>query len=190
LSIFDLLFLAAALASIATLGAASLFLVSGRWKRALAILRGWAVCAAVYLAAAGISQWRMPVLALQLHDPQCSDDWCLSVEGAGRDRAQPEIVRVALRISSRAQRVPQRERGLVVYLTDAAGRRYDPLPNPADVPLDRQLAPGESADLTRAFRIPAEARQLQLVAAHEGGFPIAWLIIGREPFERTVVRLD
>ena len=37
---------------------------------------------------------------------------------------------VSLRLSNRAKRVPMGEKGTVVYLTDAEGRRYDPTPEP------------------------------------------------------------
>jgi hypothetical protein len=191
LSIFDLLFLFSALATIVAFFTALVCAAIGRRARALAILRVWIAAAAVYFAADLVSIWLRPLRVLYLHDPQCSDDWCFVVEGAGRDTPDSETYHVKLRIYSRAGRVDQRERGLSVYLTDAAGHRYDPAPQSGEVPLDTLLAPGQSAIVDRTFRVPATVRKLDLSMVHEGGFPIGWLIIGRSPFDkRTVVRLD
>jgi hypothetical protein len=191
MSIFDLLFLLSALASIAAWGTALVSALMKQRARALGILRLWGAAAAVYFAADLVSICFRPVRVLYLHDPQCSDDWCFVVEGAGRDAPDSGNYHVRLSIYSRALRVEQRERGLSVYLTDAAGHRYDPVPEADDVPLDTLLAPGQSAAVSRTFRVPATLRNLDLSMVHEGGFQIGWLIIGRSPFDkRTVVRLD
>ncbi len=70
------------------------------------------------------------------------------------------------------------ERGTVVYLTDAEGRRYDPRPEAEMIPLDTVLQPGETVAAIRHFDVPADAKNVGLVYTHEGGFPIGWLIIG------------
>jgi len=79
----------------------------------------------------------------------------------------------------------------VVYLTDHRSRRYDPIPDTSDVPLNVLLGPQESVAATRVFNVPADAREIGLVLAHEGGFPIGWFIIGYETWFRkpTIVRL-
>ncbi len=191
MSLFDLLFLVCALATVAALFTALVCAVVGRSKRALRILRAWAVAGALYFAADLVSIGFRPLRVLHVHDPQCSDDWCFVVESAGRDTPGSDLYRVNLKIYSRALRVEQRERGLKVYLSDAEGRRYEPVPQPDEVALDRLLQPGESALAARTFRIPAAVRELDLSLVHEGGFPIGLLIIGRSPFDkRTVIRLD
>jgi len=48
--------------------------------------------------------------------------------------------------------------GTVVYLTDSAGRRYDPLVDPEAVRLDTRLQPGESVIAMRRFVVAADAR--------------------------------
>lgn len=189
MSIFDLLFLFSALATIAAWTWALACMLIGRRRRALGILRAWGAAALVYCAADLLSARLTPVRVLHLGDAQCSDDWCFVVEQAGR--ADPETYLVTLRLYSRALRVAQRERGLAVYLTDAAGRRYDPLPQPGGLPLDTLLQPGRSVAAGRTYRVPPGVGQLNLVMVHEGGFPIGKLIIGRSPFDRrTVVRLE
>ena len=59
------------------------------------------------------------------------------------------------------------------------------------MPLDVLLEPEQIVMVARTFRIPADARQLSLVVAHESGIPMHWFIIGRSPFDKsTVVRLE
>ena len=192
MSVFDLLFLFSALATIVTLATALVLALAGRRTSAAGIFKAWAAAAAVYLAADILSHAFLPLAVVYPHDPQCSDDWCSVVEKAGRDAPGSETYRVALRIYSRALRVPQRERDLVLYLTDSAGRRYDPDPQAGDVPFDTLLQPGESAVAMRTFRVPPTVRRLDLsLVKAGGGFPIGALIIGRSPFDRrTVVRLE
>jgi hypothetical protein len=106
------------------------------------------------------------------------DDWCVTVIGTRWTEAPPGgPYEVTLRLSSQAQRAPMGEEGTVVYVTDANGRRYDPLPDPADVPLDTMLQPDQSVIATRRFDVPRDATNLGLVYTHEGGFPVGWLII-------------
>ncbi len=97
-----------------------------------------------------------------------------------------------LRIFSRARRVSQRENNLVVYLTDDRNRRYDALPDKSAVPFNVQLGPEESMETTRTFEAPGDAKHVGAVIAHEGGFPIAWFIVGEEAWFRkpTVVQYD
>lgn len=191
MSIFDLLFLLCALATVSCLLAASILALCGQRARARAVLLAWIMAAALYLAVVTASHLATPLAVLHPHDPQCSDDWCFVVEKAGRDAPGGEIYRVSIKIYSRALRVEQRERGVVVYLTDPAGHRFNPDPQPGDVPFDTLLGPGEAATLSRTFRVPP-VRPLYLHTTHEGdGFPMGALIIGRSPFDaRTVVRLD
>ena len=191
LNLFELLFLVCVLATVATLATAMISALTGKWRRAFGILRLWAIAAVIYLAAAAASHLWMPLRVVYPHDPQCSDDWCVVVDGAGREAPGSETYRVNLRIYSRALRVEQRERGLTAYLTDGAGRRYDAEPSVSDVPFDTLLGPGESAAVVRRFRVPAAARRLDLSMVQNNGFPIGSLVIGRSPFDtHTVVRLD
>ncbi len=91
---------------------------------------------------------------------------------------------VNLRLSSRARRVAQRERNLAVYLTDDRGGRYDPVGDYSGAPFSVLLQAGESAVVSRTFVVPAAAKGVALVAAHEGGFPIGWFIIGYDTWFR------
>jgi len=98
----------------------------------------------------------------------------------------------ALRVSSRALRVVQRENGAAVHLVDSKGRIYRPNPAEMTVPLDGPVGPGESFDAERRFELPLDATDVRLVYNHEGGFPIGALIIGENQLfhDATVVALD
>jgi len=173
----ELLFLLLVLASIGTWITAAISAVRGRGERAGRILLWWMLCAAVYMTVVMIVSIVRPRRVYAVGDMQCFDDWCITVADARRP-APGKPYDVSLRLSSRAKRVPQGEKGTVVYLTDAEGRRYNPLPDAAAVPFDTMLQPGESVMATRRFEVPGDARDVGLIYAHEGGFPIGWLIIG------------
>jgi hypothetical protein len=129
---------------------------------------------------------------MQMGDPRCFDDWCITVENATRRPVGGRIAYlVTLRLSSTARRVSQREKSVAVYLTDDGGRRYNSTPQSADLPFDIQLGPQESVTATRTFEVPPDAQNLGLVITHEGGFPIGWFIIGYESWfhKPALVRL-
>jgi hypothetical protein len=179
MSIFEPVFLLLVLVTVITLVTAGVFAVSGRFARARRILRRLGIGAAVYFAVVIAVSILTPRRTYRLGDAQCFDDWCIAVVEA-RPTATPAatIYEVSVRLSSRAKRVPMGEKGTVVYLTDAHGRRYDPRPDPAAVPFDTMLRPGDSVIARRRFDVPPDARDLGLIYTHEGGFPIGWLIIG------------
>jgi hypothetical protein len=180
-TLFDLLFILAALASIVTLVFFVVSVVLGKGRRALKIAAGFALCAAVYVAFGLAVSYFRPRRAIAMGEPWCFDDWCLTVEGAERTAAQPDdTYRVDLRYFSTAARVSQRANGAWIYLIDERGRRYSPQADPSEIPLDRMLQPKESVSTTRTFRVPADARNLRLITGHGGGYCGAMylLIIG------------
>jgi hypothetical protein len=192
MTIFDLLFLLLALVAIITLIVAVGSAVSGRLSRSLRIMRRLGIGVAIYLAIVLIVAIASPQKIYKIGDPQCFDDWCITVSKATRSeagvRSQYDI---ALEIHSRAKRAPQRERGTVVYLADERKRRFDPLPDATNVPLDVTVQPGESVTASRKFDLPVDARRVDLIYTAEGGFPIGWFIIGENHlFKKPVVRLD
>jgi len=192
MSIFDLLFIAVFLATVATLLWTAILAISGQGAAALALLRGYGICAGAYLGIVAVTSVFWPRTVLRVGDPRCFDDWCITVEKASRQPAGGGVsYTVTLRLSSTARRVFQRENGVVVYLADDRGRRYDPIPNRWEVPINVRLGPQESVTATRVFQAPADAHELGLVIAHEGGFPIGWFIIGDETWfhKPTIVRL-
>src|SRR5487761_1994979 len=165
MSIFDLLFIVLFLASVATLLTAAVQSIRG--KGGLRILRRWAICFAIYMAAVCAVAVAKPQKVLAIGDVRCFDDWCIAVAGAQHDSG---LYRVTLQISSQAKRVTQRENGVHVYLTDAAGRRFDPLPGAAETPLGVVLSPGQMVEARRSFQLPNDARDVGLVVVHEGSY--------------------
>jgi hypothetical protein len=178
MNLFEPLFLLLVLVTIVTLITTVVFAVGGKVARAGRILRRLGISAGVYFVIViGVSVLN-PQRVYRVGDTQCFDDWCIGVVGAQWTGAPPvERYEITLRLSNRARRVPMGEKGTVVYLTDAQGRRYDPLPDGADVALDTVLQPGESVSATRRFDVPRDTPNLGLIYTHEGGFPIGWFII-------------
>lgn len=171
MTLFDLLFAVVFLASVLALLAAGVAAARSRRRRALGILGGWAAGFGIYLAAVIAVSLASPRRVVPLREPQCFDDWCISVD---RVEASPEdaevLYTVDLLLHSRARGRAQREKGVRVYVLDGLGRRFEAEPDPGAVPLDLLLGPGESAVATRRFRLPADAPTPGLVVAH-GRFP-------------------
>jgi len=188
---FNLLFLAGFLASLITLVAAAYASLRGRVSRASSILRAWLVCAAAYLGISVAVAFFGPRRVLAPGQPWCFDEWCLTVANAGRAGSK---YGVDLLISSRAKRATQRASGAWIYLRDENDRHYEPLPDPADIPLDVALGPGQAIAVKRTFQVPEQVRELGLVTGH-GGPPCGLLnlvIIGQGGcvfHKQTMIRL-
>jgi hypothetical protein len=182
--IYDLLFLAVVLISAVTLIAIVILTISGRGRLALRVITVWGISASVYVAIAAAVAFALPVKVFHLGDLQCEDDWCLSVENA--QRISPDTYEVTLQMVSRARRVSQRNNnGLTVSLTDDRGTRYSAIPVPDAPPFNVLLRPSESVKTVRRFHVSQDATGLRLIVG-----PQRWLpIIGREPFQKTVVLL-
>jgi hypothetical protein len=196
MDIFDLLFIALFLTSIVSLLASGIAAIRGNRKRALRILRVIGTSAAIYFGIVCIVSVATPRKILNVGDPLCSDDWCISVESVKRVPENSAVVfDVTLRLFSRARRVAQRENHVAVYLTDDQGHRFDPIPQKSAMPFDILLQPGESVTTNRFFRLPADARGVGAVITRENGilgsFP-GWLVITENDWfhKPTVVRLD
>jgi hypothetical protein len=193
MSLFDLLFLGLSFAAAISLLAVVWLAVRGRFRGAGRVLLRLLLCAGVYMAVVVVVSLVAPRRILKADATQCFDDWCIGVAGFTRlPESGGANFRVDLRLSSRARRVSQRERNVVVYLTDQQGRRYDPLAVDSAAPFNVLLHPQESVVASRDFLVPAGARDLGLVVAHEGGFPIGWFIIGYDTWFRkpAIVQLQ
>jgi len=192
MNIFEPLFLLLVLVTLGTALTAATFAVTGRFARAGRIVKRLAIGAAVYFAVVMVDSFVSPRKVYAVGTPQCFDDWCITVESGGRLNSPEDTYEVSLRLSNRARGRAMGEKGTVAYLTDAQGRRFDPLPDPAAVPFDTRLEPGESVVVTRRFHVPPDATGLGLVYTHEGGFPIGWFIISEGGWfaHPPIVRLD
>jgi hypothetical protein len=176
MTIFEPLLLLSVVTALVVLMVTVVAALRGRRAQALRRLKWLGVASTVYMSVVLAVSAAMPRKVYRIGDTQCFDDWCIAVTSA--TRAPRDSVAVNIRLSSRAKRVPQAEKGTVVYLVDAAGGRYDAVPDPLSVPLDTRLQPGASVNATRRFAVRPDAGALDLVYTHEGGFPIGFFIIG------------
>jgi hypothetical protein len=125
-------------------------------------------------------------------EAQCFDDWCITAVSAIREHAGTDTaLRVIVRLSSRALRVSQSERGVRLYIVGDSGRRYEPAPEPNVVPLTVSLAPHDSLTTSRLFHVPTAVHNPLLVVAH-GPFPGCCIIGDQQSFlhKPTVMRLQ
>jgi hypothetical protein len=179
MTLFDLLFLLLVLLALGSLGYAVTLALSRQFARARLVLWRLFLCTSAYLLIVIAVSLFLPRRTAKLGEAQCFDDWCAAVTTVHKTPEADHIRYVVdLQLSSRARGVPQRERNVVLYLADSTGRRYDPQPNPSDAAFDVLLHPQESVLVQRTFVLPADAPHVGAVVAHEGGFPIAWFIIG------------
>jgi hypothetical protein len=180
MTIFDLIFLLALLASAVTLALAAIAGIRGRLTQSLRILRTWGIGALVYCACALAVAFFAPQRVIAIGDPWCFDDWCLTVEGVKSAPADGAVsYRAYLRVSSEARGISQRALGAWIYLIDDAGHRYAPDSDRSAIPLDVRLGPGESVATSRTFRVPAGVTHLGLITGHGGPYcGLGVLIIG------------
>lgn len=182
MTIFDLVFLAAVLASAAVLAGVVLLTARGQFRRARRVLATYAIASSAYLIIGVIVSLVTPERVVGRGIPWCFDDWCLTAQRVTRTLdGAVEFVRVDLTISSRARRVSQRAKGAWLILIDEAGHRYAPELDSSAIPLDVLLKPGDSVATSRVFRLPADARRLGLVTGHGGGYcgVMSFLVIGQ-----------
>lgn len=181
MTLFDLVFALAVLATAASLVATLALALAGRRTASFRILRGLAVSTAGYLAVSVVVSFLEPQPVLAVGEPWCFDDWCLSVEHVATAPAPAGLsYHVDLRLSSHARRVTQRARGAWIYLIDAHGNRYAPVDEAPAVPLDTALGPGESLATSRSFRVPPGTGPVGLVTGHGGPYcgAMSVLVIG------------
>ena len=196
MTVFDVLFLVLLATAISVVVAAARLALGRQRARALALLRWLAAAIVAYLAVVALVGIGTPQRYVARGEPQCSDDWCIAVVDVEREAGDAGArYTVTFELSSRARRAPQRERFVVAYLRDAAGRRYDAEPDPQAVPFDALLVPQQRVRAQRRFAVPGDVAIAGLVVAHEG--PGAWFpaccIVGDDGslmHSRTLARLE
>jgi len=184
-TLFDLLFIVLFLMGVGALGMALVTALRGHGAAALRRLRTLALATLAYMTIVAAVSLVMPRAVVALGQNQCSDDWCIAVDDA---RQLTDSTVVTVRLSSRARRVTQRERFVVVYLRDSGGRRYDPDPAPEEPPFDVALAPGAKVLTKRVFRVPRNTRGLGVIVTREGDIPFPrCCIIGTGVFHKDPI---
>jgi hypothetical protein len=185
-TLFDLLFIVLFLMGVVVLVSALITALRGNTTAALRRLRTLALVTLAYMAIVAAVSLVMPRREVAVGGNQCSDDWCIAVDEA-RQLTDSSTV-VTFRVSSRARRVTQRERFVVVYLRDSGGRRYDPDPAPDQPPFDVALAPGASVSTKRVFRVPRNTRGLGVIVTRAGDVPFPrCCIIGTGIFHKEPI---
>jgi hypothetical protein len=153
--------------------------IRGHRRKSLRVLSVSAVSLVVYFAICCLSTLFIPRRVLNIHEPQCFDDWCVELDAINKTASNSAITyQTTIRIFSQAKRISQRENGIAFYLEDDLGHRYSALPDPSATPCNVLLQPNESVTLTRNFQVSSTPHAEGFVATHEGGFPIQWFIIG------------
>ena len=188
MTLFDLLFIVLFLTASGVLVSVLVAALGGHGQSAGRRLRTLALTALGYMAIVAITSLATPRAVVGIGERQCSDDWCIAVSGA---RALGDsAVAVTFTLSSRARRVTQRERFVVAYLRDAAGRRYDAAPVTDQRPFDVPLGPGESVSTERVYRVSRGAGMLGVIVAREGDIPFPrCCIIGTGIFHKDPIVL-
>jgi hypothetical protein len=169
MSPFDLLFILVVLASLATLAVVTAAVLAGRFRKAALVCAGYLGGLVLYLGVVVGVALASPQRTLALGEDQRFDDWCIAVDDVVRSGSPgQENYTVTVRLSNRARRVSQREKGVVVYLIDDKGRRFDAAPDPCAVPLDVRLEPGQSVTTPRTFEVSGASGRLALVVGRDG----------------------
>jgi hypothetical protein len=179
MTIFDLLFIVIALATVVILFVSAFIFLRGHPGQAVKLLSIYGIGLLIYIGVVGAVSLASPQRILLLGENRCFDDWCISVDNIARsDSSMGTIYTLTLRMSSRARRISQRENGVAVYIMDAKDRRFEAITDPAEMPFNSLLQPGQSVTTIRTFEVPAASGQLVLIVGHEGStrFPGMFII--------------
>ncbi|HLW98160.1 MAG TPA: hypothetical protein VKR82_05900 [Candidatus Acidoferrales bacterium] len=191
MTLFDLVFLASFLITVAVLAMVGIAALRRQWPLLRKLLIGWAVFATVYFGAMIAVSLASPQRVLSVGENRCWDDFCIAVMNVQRRPASHgNSVDLTLRLSSTAKRVMQRENGVGVYLIDNRGNRYEANPVTTEIPLNVQLGPGDSVETLRVFQVPLDAHGLALGFTHSGP---GYFIIGDDGsffHKPTVIRIE
>lgn len=191
MSVFDVLFYVVCLLAFLLLAAIVRLLLLGNRRGALRPLGALGVLIAVYGAAILATKLATPVAVYSVGSWQVSGDWYLIVDGwYPEPQGDQKGIAVNFKLISRADHDDVSEKGLVAYILDDDGVRYDAMPEPSTPPFDVVLKPGKTVITTRRFLLQGDPQKLEVVVAHHG-FRRTWFVIGRTPFDgSSVVQLQ
>ena len=186
MTLFDLLFILLFLSAVTVLISCVVAALRGQGARAGRRLRALALAAAAYMVIVSGVSLLTPRAVLAMGEDQCDDDWCIAVQEAAH--MGDSAVAVTFRVASRALRVTQRERFVVAYVRDGAGRRYDAAPAPEQPGFDVELEPGAYVSTRRVFRVPRGTSGLGVIITREGDIPFPrCCIIGTGLFHKDPI---
>ena len=190
MTIFDLAFIAALLASAIFLLRALYLAICGRYGRSLGVLKRLAICAAAYGAILVFTSAVQPKQLVAPHVPQCFDEFCVAVDGAVRQptlgavRPNGEFLLVNVRVLNQGRGRRQRETDIDAVILDERGGRHF-VSGEGQAALRRLGATGAAlTDFVEAgatnkvrlvFDLPKDSRSLDFEVAH-GWFPHMFII--------------
>lgn len=159
------------------LGAAGLVAARRRGERAR-FRRGAGTLCAIWMGyvgvLVGVSLGQKGKLVSPGND-RCFGAMCFAVTGVEEPRGflvrgqEPErLLRVAIRMHNLDRAHTLGEEGLMVYLVDGQGRRWEPVPGLGGVRLTTRLTPGGTAMSEPVFRVAKDATDLRLGLRHSG----------------------
>ena len=127
-----------------------------------------------------------PQRIVKVGDIYCWDSWCMGVEKMNAvPRGRENAYTVDVRILSDIGRGKTSAEGASLYLLDERGRRFPLQPDPAAMPFDQLLGPGESFNTSLTFVVPSDASQLYLTGEAPGGALPIWagILVGLLPMD-------
>lgn len=188
---FDILFLAALLATICTVLRVVYLLLRGRRNECRSPIRRWMMCAGLYALALLATSALQPRTVVAVGQQRCFDDWCVAVDSSARQKvigsahARGTYVIVRGRILNRGRGRTQRERDVYAVLRDDRGNQYREAAEGEDAltrvtgdssHLTDAIDAGASKRVSLVFDVPGDQPSLVFIVAH-AWFPHA-LIIG------------
>jgi hypothetical protein len=205
--VFELLFIAFVLISLALLITAVVLAVGARGYRAKRLVTMLGVSWIIYLSIVFLVSAVTPQEIIPANQDLCFDEMCFGVVSTQtvyelgpsnhRVSAKGAFRMVTVRVSSRARRRVQSEQGLRALLW-SPGREYQvsasaqnawEVAHPENAPLTSRLLPGQSVLSNQVFDVPKDALDLALVLSH--GFTPGYFVIGECPIfhKPTILRL-
>ena len=116
-----------------------------------------------------------PQRIVKVGDIYCWDSWCMGVEKVNAvPRGRENVYSVDVRILSDIGRGKTSAEGASLYLLDERSRRFPLQPDPAAIPFDQLLDPGETFNTSLTFVVPSDVSQLYLTGDAPGGALPIW----------------
>ena len=154
------------------------------------MLRMYLGLVVIYLAIVLATKFGQPILMLSEGESFFDGDWRLTVENASPQNDRLTEYEISFRLSNLGTRKSIREMGVVAYVLDEKGKRYDAVPDRLVPPFDIPMPPGKSLRTSRRFYVPHNAGRLELVITRPG-FSWRWFVIGRTPLDgHTVMHIE
>ena len=116
-----------------------------------------------------------PQRIVKVGDIYCWDSWCMGVEKVNAvPRGRENVYSVDVRILSDIGRGKTSAEGASLYLLDERARHFPLQPDPAAIPFDQLLGPGETFNTSLTFVVPSDVSQLYLTGDAPGGALPIW----------------